>query len=333
MAEYSKFSEGEFTSDGAAKFISLGFLPKSVRILNKTAYSSNTNNVGKVAEGLASAANGTAYVTASTGANQSKDVTITTGGFSFIEAGTYQFGPVVSDSGAATITQANPANVNITAHGFVTGDTVWLYNTTDMENLGGIPYTVTRVDADNFTIRVNTSVAGSFPDDGVAASAKKLLYPDLYIPFMCYIVSLTRGATTTLVTSVNHNFVVGQQVRLIIPENWGCTELNELKGYITAATSSTGSVTIDINSSAASAFVFPTPGQAELGQSFAQIIPIGDSNYGFTGPTYRFPDQIPGAFAANTRQGFVIGVGDGTTVLQTTSDLIHWWAEAPDQYI
>jgi len=54
------------------------------------------------------------------------------------------------------ITAANPAVVNVTAHGYVVGDTVVLQglaqsSTTGMQQIAGIPFTISAVgDADHF---------------------------------------------------------------------------------------------------------------------------------------------------------------------------------------
>jgi|TARA_Y100000310_G_scaffold250498_1_gene256728 hypothetical protein len=53
--------------------------------------------------------------------------------------------------------RANPGNVEAIAHGFSTGDEVGFLSVGGMTELDGNGYTITKVDADNFTIGVNTS--------------------------------------------------------------------------------------------------------------------------------------------------------------------------------
>jgi len=51
-----------------------------------------------------------------------------------------------------SITRANPANVNITAHGLITGDEVELTGMTEMTEVNDRRFTITKVDANNFTL-------------------------------------------------------------------------------------------------------------------------------------------------------------------------------------
>lgn len=50
------------------------------------------------------------------------------------------------------ISLANPASVNAPSHGLSTGDKIYIYNVSGMVEINAIPYTVTVVDEDNFTL-------------------------------------------------------------------------------------------------------------------------------------------------------------------------------------
>jgi hypothetical protein len=71
--------------------------------------------------------------------------------------------------------------------------------------------------------------------------------------------------------------------------------------------------------------------------SFPMVFSIGDQNSGLSGaaaiPPVTPPITIPGAFYANTRSGFIIGIGDGTTIMHANNDVVQWRAIYPDMYI
>lgn len=343
MAQYSKIVEGVFTSTGVNKFLNLPMVPDTIEIWNLTKYATTTNHTATQAIGFASSASGTAYVTESNGTAWLGKV-VTVNGFTFISAGSPTFG--ATQAMASTyVTQAASANVTVTGHGYNTGDVVWIYGTTAMLQIAGIPYVITKVDANNFTIPVNSS---GFASAATAGFVKQLLYPDLYIPELCYITAVTKASSAVITTSINHNFVVGQEVGFTVPSQWGMTQLDSAvylqssngipqQAYVTAVTANT--VTVNINSSGFTTFAYPTSATAALGVTFPQIYAIGDANTGYSlNSSGQVPYLgvtngvigIPGAFVANTRQGVVVGTGDGTEIIHATSDVVKWRAIFPD---
>lgn len=75
-----------------------------------------------------------------------------------------------------------------------------------------------------------------------------------YQPSRFEISALTTGVTTTVTTSTDHNYVIGQRVRLIIPQDYGCFQLNETDGIVISVPSTT-QVTVEINSTDANSFI------------------------------------------------------------------------------
>ncbi len=80
---------------------------------------------------------------------------------------------------------------------------------------------------------------------------------DYYQPSRFVITAITRGNTTTITTSVAHNYVIGQNVRLIIPKDYGSFQLNETQGYVISIPSTT-QVVVMIDSTNSDAFI-PSP--------------------------------------------------------------------------
>ena len=58
------------------------------------------------------------------------------------------------------------------------------------------------------------------------------IHAEFYLPSRFVISNVTLGSTTLVTTGVNHNYVIGQVVRLIIPPSFGCRQLNERQGIV-----------------------------------------------------------------------------------------------------
>lgn len=97
--------------------------------------------------------------------------------------------------------------------------------------------------------------------------------PQYYEPSRFQVTSITLGTSTTVTTSVNHNYVIGQQVRILIPLPYGTYQLNEEDGYVTSIPA-TNQVVVDINSSGFNPFN-PTP---TYSGNKPEIMAIGDIN-------------------------------------------------------
>lgn len=97
--------------------------------------------------------------------------------------------------------------------------------------------------------------------------------PQYYAPSQFFISTVTLGISTTVTTTVNHNYYVGQQVRLIIPPTFGCRQLNESQGIVTSIPA-LNQVIVGINSVGADAFT------SSASTTQPQILAIGDINSG-----------------------------------------------------
>jgi len=118
--------------------------------------------------------------------------------------------------------------------------------------------------------------------------------PQYYQPSVFQITAISLGRSTTVTTSVDHNYVIGQNVRLIIPPTYGSFQLNESQGLVTSIPTA-NQVVINIDSSSnVNAFVSsPTYGPTK-----PQIAAIGDVNSGqinSSGPSNTIT-FIPGSF-------------------------------------
>lgn len=129
------------------------------------------------------------------------------------------------------------------------------------------------------------------------------IMPDFYLPRVFYIKAIATGATTTITTTLPHNYVIGQTIRLLIPFTYGSRGLNEQQGEVISIPAPDQVVT-SIYSQGIDPFI-PSP---SYGPTPPQIIPVGDINngginnsfsVGFSNLTTYVPQTIafiPGSF-------------------------------------
>lgn len=118
------------------------------------------------------------------------------------------------------------------------------------------------------------------------------IMPQFYSPSQFFISNIALGQTTIVTTTVNHNYVIGQECRLVIPFSFGCIQLNEKTGLVLSIPSS-NQVELNINSQMnVDAF------QTSSATTQPQILAIGDINNGIVSSTGRnIPTtNIPGSF-------------------------------------
>ena len=360
MAEYSRLAKGTVISKGGATPVNLPFRPDFVEFINFTAATTPTSGFIPFAWWDANMGQGAAVyetMTAVTFALTTATLTSTVGGgISTFSAGlALQYGAPVQ---VVSVSKASPASIVATAHGFVTGDVVTfngLYQTqytAGTPQMDGMPFVVTVVDANTFTVPWNTNQSNYTALSGspTGAQVRKILYPYLYAPGVSFITSLTLASSTTVVTTAPHNLVVGQQVAFRIPAVWGTVQLNSLPnvvipgspiyGYVTSVTNST-TVVVNINSSAFTAFNTNQTVASVPGLTFPQMVAVGDVNTGgvqISAGSVLYPPPvvngvntingpaIQGAYVNNTSAGFIIG----PTIAGTAGDTIYYRAYLHD---
>ena len=112
-----------------------------------------------------------------------------------------------------------------------------------------------------------------------------------YQPRQYFISAISLGQTTTITTSVDNDFVIGQEVRLIIPPSFGTRQLNNQTAFVISIPSA-DQVVLNIPSVGMDAFI------SSSATTKAQIIPIGDISMGVINGNGRANQQtyIPGSF-------------------------------------
>lgn len=373
MAEYSRLAKGFFTSTGAAKVINLPFQPDYVEFTNYTAAATPANHGVPYARWDVNMGQGFAVESVFNATPVlSTDVVVANGISTFGAGQLLQYGTRIQISG---ITKASPAVVTTGAsHGYASGDVVILQglvqsSTTGMQQIAGIPFTITVTGATTFTIPWNTNQSNYTAISGSPSGAyvKKVLYPYLYAPGTCVVSAITTGTTTTIDTASAHNFVVGQEVAFRIPTIWGTTQLNSLPNVSIPGSPIYGTVVsvtdyntfvVNVNSTGYTAFNSNQAYATFIGEQFPQVLAIGDLNTGgapITSTSALYPPPyttqigttqtatingpaVLGSYINNTAQGFVIGAGVGATdtssvLVGANGNVIYWRALLHDMSI
>lgn len=257
-------NQGKFTSTGASQTLNIRSGVDWIKVLN---YTDNTQyfwqygmaaGVGKI-----TAANGT---TASLGA-----------GLGFYPIDTSLNVPGASVALTSISAAAIPVVATGNTGGLANGDIVRLYNVTGGVQLNSIDFTIGAVIA-------NTSFTLAYMSQIVAANAgtfRRIPYNPIFYPRNRYIVSISQAVEAVVVLTVTHGYKVGQVVSFVVPSvggsaaSYGMTEINGLQGTILAIDTATNSITVDIDTTAFTAFAFPTTAQAAAGFTQAQVVPVG----------------------------------------------------------
>lgn len=121
----------------------------------------------------------------------------------------------------------------------------------------------------------------------IPAYSNPPIEPQFYQPSRFVISGITLGQTTTITTTEDMNYVIGQLIRLIIPPSFGCRQLNEQTGYVISIPSP-NQVVVNIYSAGGDAFT------SSSATTQPQILAIGDINTGYVSSTGRSISTING---------------------------------------
>ncbi len=272
MAQDTIIQQGRFTSDGTTERLVVRSDVDWIEVRNETAIIQTTADLGAEFYFQRGMTAGRGIVETKLGAVASDPTSI---------------GQIAADAGFTLIdTSANPLSVAtaVTAgtdsttpvydtsdtRDLASGDVVRLSSLTGQENLAGIDFQVATVNSDT-DFAVAYAIATT---PGAAATAgfwRKVQFDPIFYPRRRFIANITAAASAVVTCTVDHGLTVGQRVRIIVPAVYGMTEMDALNGTITAQANN--SLTIDVDSTAFTAFQFPLP--AIVPFSPALVIPFG----------------------------------------------------------
>jgi hypothetical protein len=117
-----------------------------------------------------------------------------------------------------------------------------------------------------------------------------------YTPTIVDIEDVSLSAEALVTTTIDHTFVIGQQVQFFIPPEWGMRQLQGRKGYVLSIPNPDEFV-VNIDTTFFDVFVTPSP-PALVVIDPAQVAGIGDQNTGTSslGGIIANPNTIPGAY-------------------------------------
>jgi hypothetical protein len=247
--------------------------------------------------------------------------------------------PVIEPQAAAAITAitaANPAVVTQT-NTYSDGDIVYLYNTTGMLNISGMAFQISSASGSGYTLLgLPATVTNGFATAGTAGFTRRVSKFNAVEPEFLWITNISQATQAVVSTSVDpsDHYVVGMKIHFSVPGSFGMKEINQLTGKILAvnavsATANIGAynVTVDIDSSAFTAFAFPLSTASPTAQLFATFAPAGASTqfdpitnvqtgYDFLKQPFRTGQFVPYLFLA----------GGAQSPAGAAADQINWMA-------
>lgn len=298
----SVIARGRFTSTGAAQTIELPTKPDYFEITNRSLWGSNPNDYIR-AEWYTGMTAGQALNTHESGAGALTAVASTTLGITEIDYSNLTDGAEVA---ITAITAANPAVASAATTPLV-GDIVRITDSTGMLQIAGMEFTVGIV-VDGVSFQLAYLDASGFAAAATAGNYRIIRDP-AFLPRRRYIVGITAANPAVVTTSIAHGYSVGDKVRILVPDAFGMTQINNQVATITAVTEST--FTTDINSAAYTAFAFPTSAVAGAGVSFPVVIPEGEVSTTVSEPVYN--------------DGYY-GLHLGTDVVGNNTNVMEWVA-------
>lgn len=197
-----------------------------------------------------------------------------TGGFTYVTSS-----PVVEAQSAnaiTAITAAAPAVVTQT-NTYSEGDILQFYSTTGMLQIAGMNFQISSVSGSGYTLLGLD--ASAFAAAGTAGYTRRISKAAAVEPQFLYVTSISKAtqAVVTLSVDPSQYYVVGMKVRFSVPYSMGMYQINGLTGKIVSVNASTYQITVDIDSSAFSTFVFPASTASPTAALFATIAPAGAS--------------------------------------------------------
>lgn len=328
MAVLDHYLQGSFTADGNAHVINLPSDVDFMEVENWTRIATPQAGTGVKFRWMRGFSAGTGIQENTDGAGVLTISDLTSGGFTLLNTADPQVpGPQLSGT---AISGATPPVVTSAGTGtLANGDIVEFYNTLLAQQFNGYQFTVD-------TVVANTSFRLPYAPTIVATGATTLNYRVIknqpqYYPRRLFISSISQATSAVVVFTVTHNLTVGQRIVFgQIPSMYGMTQISGLRGLITAVNTTTNSVTVNIDTSAFTAFAFPTTAvAAATAHTLPSAVPFGDGPSSVANPLGN-QSVLDGATRNNAVYGMYLAGGANGPAGQN-GDLIYWRAWKAEQ--
>lgn len=314
--------QGDFVGTGSAVRINLRSDVDWMMVYNLTiGAASQTTAVGVKhywQRGFASGAKWTTFKSNAANAANLEQY-ITSNGFTLLDTSVQA--PGVLNATITAISNASiPVVSNSGTNGLSAGDVVRLFNVASAQQVGGI----------DFTVGYNTLTSGTFSLDymsqivaGTTGSWRKIPFNPIFYPRRRFITKISQAAQAVVTLSVTHGYTVGQEIRFVVPAAYGMVEIDGLLGTIVAidtTTTSGNTVTVDIDTTAFTAFAFPL--SAAVPFSPAEVVPVGED----TATALSFGEDILGDSTENVSLIGMSLAGGANNPGGAASDVVFWVA-------
>ena len=320
---------GSFTSTAAGVKINLPSSADYFKTWNVTQLAANNPNTVVSGEWF-----GSKFGAGASPAGQGIKVVKTTSDLSGVFAAGTGFtyvtsSPVIEAQSAnaiTAITAASPAVVS-QVNSYSEGDILQFYSTTGMLQIAGMNFQISSVSGAGYTLK--GLPAAGFAAAATAGYTRRISKYAAVEPQFLFVTNVSQATQAVVTFSVDPSvyYVVGMKLRFSIPSSFGMSQLNGLTGKIVAVDSANYQLTVDIDSSAFTAFAFPASSSSPTAQLFATAAPAGASTqydpvtgvqtgYDFQFQPFRTGQFVPYMFLAGGAQS---PAGD-------TNDVINWMA-------
>ncbi len=272
MADNTIIQQGSFTSDGNSIIISLRSDVDWMQVYNLTELAA-ANNVGVQfywqREFIAAGVDGLRY-SKTGGLDTLQVLTMANDEFQLIDSSTQD--PLAAVAVTST-TNANPVVVATgSTTGLATGTIVRLNTIANRNNLSGFDFEIDTVIA-NTSFENRWALANVPGGAGGAGFYRVIPFDPIYYPRRRFIVNITQAAQAVIRFSVTHGYTIGQEIRFTVPTPFDMVELDGIVGTITAISTANNTVTVNVDTTAFTAFAFPVAGDFPF--NWAQAVPLG----------------------------------------------------------
>lgn len=276
MAYNTVLQQGRFTSDGSNRRLAIRSDVDWMVVRNYTTIGTNQNpGEGYQFEWFRGFAAGDGLIVSNTNGAATLEMDklgAGGGGFTLINDRTDPLLSAAVATTAATDATQPVVSTGSTA-GLAVGSVVRLSSVANATSLNAIDFEIDNIVAST-SFRIRYAMANAPGIAGGAGNYRIVNRDPMYYPQRRFVANISQAAQAVVTCTVSHGFTVGQAVRLVVPQNNAGTmvEIDGLQGNIVAVTAST--ITLDIDSSAFTAFTFPVPGDYPF--TPPQVIPIGE---------------------------------------------------------
>ncbi len=269
MAFNTVVQQGSFTSDGETKLLSIRSDVDWMCVYNFTNAAAQDDNSVEFywQRGMADEA-GIRWFKDGAGDNLNL-LTMTDTGFTLLNTSNNPFGALVAVT--ASTDAAQPVVSTGDTGTLVDDDIVILSSMTGQESLGGIAFQIDTLIA-NTSFRIKYRMANAPGAAATAGNYRQIKFDPRFFPRRRFVANISVAAQAVITCTVDHGLSVGQVIRMVVPAIEEMVEMDGLQGTILAVTANT--LTLDIDSSAFTAFTFALPGDVPF--SPALVVPLGE---------------------------------------------------------